>query len=163
MKTLLLTLSVIFLFSCKPTQTEFSEIAKTTNLQSFDGSQMAFQDILKKHSGKPILIEVWASWCSDCVKNMSKLKELQANNPNVDYVFISADKSYESWKSGIKKQNIIGDNYMMNDEMKGIFGKSIDLDWIPRYIIIDKNGKIVTFRAIETDFEAVNKTLSTLK
>jgi thiol-disulfide isomerase/thioredoxin len=162
MKTLLLTLSAVILFSCKPTQSEFSEIAKTTNLQNIDGSQIAFQDILKKHAGKPILIEFWASWCSDCVKNMPKLKELQANNPNVDYVFISADKTTDAWKNGIEKHQVKGDNYMMNDEMKGVFGKSIDLDWIPRYIIIDKNGKIVTFRAIETDFEAVNTTLKKL-
>jgi thiol-disulfide isomerase/thioredoxin len=26
------------------------------------------------------------SWCKDCVKAMPKIKELQANNPDVDYV-----------------------------------------------------------------------------
>jgi hypothetical protein len=43
--------------------------------------------------------------------------------------------------------------------MNGTFGEAIDLDWIPRYLIVDKNGKIVTYRAIETDFEQINKTL----
>ena len=52
---------------------------------------------------------------------------------------------------------------MMNDGMKGVFGKAIDLDWIPRYIIVDKTGKIVLYRAIETDFDKINETLKSLK
>ena len=149
--------------SCTPTKSEFSAIAKSTKLSSMDGSQIAFEDIIKKHEGKTVLIEVWAAWCSDCVKNMPKIKEIQSKNPNVDYVFLSADKTTESWKAGIEKHNIVGENYLITDGMKGIFGASIDLDWIPRYIIIDKSGKIITYRAIETDFEKVNETLKSLE
>lgn len=47
--------------------------------------------------------------------------------------------------------------------MKGKFGKAIDLDWIPRYIVIDKKGKIAIYRAIETDFDKINATLKKLK
>jgi hypothetical protein len=35
--------------------------------------------------------------------------------------------------------------------------------WIPRYIIVDKTGKIVLYRAIETDFDKINETLAALK
>ena len=47
--------------------------------------------------------------------------------------------------------------------MKGSFGKSVDLDWIPRYMIINKKGQIELYRAIETDFEKINATLKTLE
>lgn len=142
---------------------EFSEKALSTTLLSLDGSQIAFKNILKKHEGKTVLIEFWAAWCGDCVKNMPKIKEIQTNNPNVDYVFLSADKTAESWKKGIEKHQVTGDNYMINDGNKGEFAKTIDLDWIPRYIIIDKTGAIITYKAIETDFEKVNETLKSLE
>ena len=90
---------------------------------------------------------------------MPKLKELQAKNPKVDYVFISMDKTADKWKEGIEKHELKGDHFMANDQMKGVFGKAIDLDWIPRYIVIDKTGKIIIYRAIETDFEKINNTL----
>lgn len=151
------------MISCKPTKFEFSEIAKSTTLSALDGNQIAFANILKKHQGKTVLIEVWASWCGDCVKNMSNLKKLQANHPNADFVFLSVDKTADKWKEGIVKHDLKGDQYLITDGMKGIFGASIDLDWIPRYIIIDKSGKINTYRAIETDFEKVNKTLAQLE
>jgi thiol-disulfide isomerase/thioredoxin len=85
-----------FLFKSKQKKTTFSKEALSETLLATDGSQVAFQDILKKHEGKTMVIEMWASWCKDCVKN-AKIKELQANNPDVDYVFISMDKTADKW------------------------------------------------------------------
>lgn len=164
MKKLLVLLITFTIVSCSNAQkTEFSKEALSENLLALDGSQVAFKNILKKHKGKTLVIEVWASWCGDCVKAMPKIKELQANNPDISYVFISMDKTVENWKSGIEKHQIKGDHFMANDQMKGVFAKAIDLDWIPRYIIIDKTGKIVIYRAIETDFDKINTTLKELK
>ena len=151
-------------FSCTQAQkTTFSAVALNEKLLATNDSQIAFKNILKKHKGKTVVIEVWASWCGDCVKAMPKVKELQTNHPNVDYVFISMDKTADKWKAGIEKHEIKGDHYMANDQMKGVFAMAIDLDWIPRYIIIDNKGKIVRYRAIETDFTAIDETLKSLK
>lgn len=161
---------VIVLFaihiSCSKAQkTSFSEESLNETLQNQEGNTIAFKDILKQHKGKTVVIEFWASWCSDCVKAMPKIKSLQEQNANVDYVFISLDKSFEKFKAGVAKHQLMGTHYWLNDAdgMKGKFGKSIDLDWIPRYMIINKEGTIVTYRAIETDYDAINKTLKTLE
>lgn len=52
---------------------------------------------------------------------------------------------------------------MAKDQMNGVFAKAIDLDWIPRYIIVDQTGKIAVYKAIETDFDLINTTLKELK
>ena len=165
MKRIIVLLIAFATFSCTSNaqKTKFSEEALSETLLATDGSQVAFKDILKKHKGKTLVIEVWASWCGDCIKAMPKLKELQANNPDIAYVFISMDKTADKWKSGIEKYELKGDNFMANDQMKGVFAKAIDVDWIPRYIVLDKNGKIVLYRAIETDFDKINETLKNLK
>ena len=165
MKKLSFLFALIVLCSCmsNSSKTEFSQEALSETLLSYNGQQITFNDILEKHKGQNVVIEVWASWCGDCVKAMPKLKELQSNNPKVSFVFISMDKTVEKWKEGVAKHELTGDQYMANDQMKGKFATAIDLDWIPRYIIIDKNGKIVTYRAIETDFDKINNTLKTLE
>jgi thiol-disulfide isomerase/thioredoxin len=159
---ILITMSSI-LSSCS--QKQFSKETLKINLTSIEGKEFVFQDIINQYKGKTIVLEIWASWCSDCVKAMPKVKELQANNPDVVYLFVSMDKKQDKWLEGIEKYDIKGTHYWANDMdmMKGKFGKSIDLDWIPRYMIIDKNQQIVTYRAIETDFEQINATLKTLK
>jgi len=149
--------------SCSNAQPKtFSAEALEGVITTIDGKEVAFQSILKAYEGKTVLIEVWASWCGDCVKAMPKVKEIQAEIPNVDYVFISMDKSLEKWKAGIEKHAVKGDHYWVNDAngMKGSFGKSIDLDWIPRYIVINKKGEVVLYRAIETDFEKIKTELN---
>lgn len=164
MKKIALLIIAFVTFSCTQAQkTEFSKKALSETLLTSDGNQIKFQDILKTQKGKTTVIEVWASWCGDCVKAMPKLKELQASNPNVSYVFLSMDKTADKWKQGIEKHELKGLHFMANDGMKGAFGTAIDLDWIPRYIIIDKTGKIGIYRAIETDFAQINETLKKLQ
>ena len=163
-KIALYLLTTMTALSCSNAQNkEFSKESLSKKIISIDNKEISFKEILKKNNGKVTVIEVWASWCSDCVKAMPKLKEMQTNNPNVDYVFISMDKTFDKWQAGIEKHELKGDHYWATDGMKGEFGKSIDLDWIPRYIIIDKKGKIVIYRAIETDFDKINKQLKKLE
>ena len=161
---LLMIFAATSMVSCSQAQkTEFSAESMTEKLTTFDGGQTTFGDILKKHRGKTLVIEVWASWCGDCVKAMPKLKELQAAHPEAAYVFISMDKADDKWKAGIQKHNLQGDHYWVPDGMKGSFGKAVDIDWIPRYIIVDKTGKVAVYRAIETDFDKINSTLNDIK
>lgn len=163
MNKILVFLFAVISFSCSQAQkNSFSKEALSEKLLSTDGNQVAFEDILKQHKGKTLVIEVWASWCGDCVKAMPKIKELQANHPDVAYLFISMDRTVEAWKTGIEKHELKGNHFMANDQMKGVFGKAIDLDWIPRYIILDKTGKIVLYRAIETDFDKINSVVKEL-
>ncbi|HEX8270848.1 MAG TPA: TlpA disulfide reductase family protein [Flavobacterium sp.] len=167
MKKITLILFAAFLASSceQEPQKDFSARALSEKLQTPSETNKSFAEILQQHKGKPVVIEFWASWCGDCVKAMPKLKELQAAHPEVDYVFISLDKTADKWKAGIQKHELAGDHYLVTDAdgMKGEFGKSVNLDWIPRYLIIDKEGKIALYRAIETDFATIDATLNKLK
>ena len=158
-KIFALSLAIIA-FSCSQAQkTEFTKEALSEKLLTIEDSEVSFQSILDKNKGKTIVIESWASWCGDCIKAMPKIKELQSGNPDVVYVFLSCDKTVDKWKEGIRKHDLNGEHFLIKDGMKGAFGKAIDLDWIPRYIIVDKLGKIALYRAIETDFDKINLTL----
>lgn len=150
-------------FACSNAQEKFSDESLSKKLTTPENTEVTFKELLKKHKGKVTVIEVWASWCSDCVKAMPKVKEMQANNPNVDYVFISMDKAFDKWQKGIEHHELKGDHYWVVDGMKGEFGKSINLDWIPRYIVLDKTGNVAIYRAIETDFDKINEQLKKLQ
>ena len=150
--------------SCSNAQkNSFSPEALAHPLTALDGSQVTFDRIIEQQKGKPVVIEVWASWCGDCVKSMPAFKKLQAAHPEAAYVFLSMDRADDKWKAGIEKHELKGSHYWSPEGMKGSFGKAIDLDWIPRYIILDAKGNIVLYRAIETDFEKIDQTLNSLK
>lgn len=144
-------------------QTEFKAEALSNTMKTVENTDITFQEILKKYEGKTVVIDVWASWCSDCIKGMPKVKALQEKYPDATYLFISMDKNYEAWTKGIEKYDVQGKHFLTTDGMKGIFGKSINLDWIPRYMVVDKTGKIALFKVIEADDTKLIDTLNKLK
>jgi len=150
-KTLVLTLFFTTVLSCQSrVETQFSTEALNDEFITLEGTSIAFKSILEKHEGNTVFIDVWASWCKDCLKGLPGVKELQANNPEVDFIYLSLDKSQVAWKKGINRLQIQGEHYFMQSGWKGAMGTFLDLDWIPRYMIIDKQGGIKVFKAIET-------------
>lgn len=148
----ILLIALISFLSCsKDTPTQFSQDALNDTFVTLSGETTSFNEILTKHEGKTLLIDVWASWCKDCIKGMPKVKTLQENNTDVVYVFLSLDKSMDSWKRGIDKYQVEGDHYFMQSGWKGDFGTFIDLDWIPRYMVVDETGTIKLFKAVKAD------------
>ena len=145
-------------FSCNTEiPTQFSEDALNDTFITLQGESIQFKNILTKHKGQTILIDVWASWCRDCVKGMPKVKNIQEKNPDVVYMFLSLDKNINSWKKGIEKHQVKGEHYYMESGWKGPFGEFLDLDWIPRYLVVDKQGNIKLYKATKaTDKDIIN-------
>jgi thiol-disulfide isomerase/thioredoxin len=150
-KSLLVFLFVTTLLSCQNrVETQFSEAALNDEFVTLNGDSVLFKTILEKHLGNTVFIDVWASWCKDCLEGMPSVKELQQKHPEVDFVYLSLDKTQKAWKKGIDRLEIKGDHYFMQSGWKGAMGTFLDLDWIPRYMIIDKQGSIKVFKAIKT-------------
>jgi thiol-disulfide isomerase/thioredoxin len=159
----LATMLISTLGCAQKEETSFKKEGLENIMVTTENKPITFAEILKKYEGTTIVIDIWASWCSDCVKGMPKVKALQEKYPEVTFLFISMDKSYESWLYGIQKYEVKGEHFLTSDGMKGVFGKSINLDWIPRYMVVDKTGKIALYKVIEADDKKLIKTLESLK
>ena len=150
-KLLILFCLSIFFFNCEaqPEPTKFSESALNDSFINFEGESKTLKSILDAHKGTTVLIDVWASWCRDCIVGLPNLKTLQKDYQDVVYVFLSMDKTQKSWKNAIKKYGIEGEHYFMPSGWDGPFSDFVDLDWVPRYMIIDAEGNIKLFRAVK--------------
>lgn len=147
---ILLFVAAFFTISSIQAQKKFDNKALSEKMLSLQGKEISFKQIIDQHKGKPVLIDIWASWCKDCIAGFPKLKSLQAQHPEMDYIFLSLDKETERWKNGIEKYDLQGSHFYIKEGWKGDFCTSINLDWIPRYILLDAKGNIEVFKAIET-------------
>ena len=155
---------VLATISCSQAQkTEFGPETMNSVLIATDKSETTFQKVLDANKGKIVVIDVWASWCSDCIKGFPKYKELQAKFPEVTYLYISMDKEWEKWIVGAERFELKGQHFWVQDGMKGVFGKSIDLNWIPRYMVIDQKGNIALYNAIEADDAKIAEAIEKLQ
>ncbi len=164
MKKLFLLFIIVFISCNSEKPTQFSDEAYQEILIDINNSKTSLRDVLSDHKGKKILIDVWASWCKDCIASVTKIKELQKEFPNVTFLFLSVDKNNLSWKRAINKYNLIGKHYNLPEGMKdGKFVNFINLNWIPRYMVINETGEISLFKAINTADKKLKEALKKIK
>ncbi|PQJ80798.1 TlpA family protein disulfide reductase [Polaribacter porphyrae] len=164
MRKIFLILSIFLLISCSDNPKQFSEEALKDMVLTIDDAKMTFREVLYKHKGEKILIDVWASWCKDCIVGFPELKELQKKFPKIKYVFLSVDRSNPSWKRAVKKYNLIGDQYNFpKGQNEGDFVDFISLGWIPRYLVVDEKGGIELFKATKVTDKDLLKALEKSK
>lgn len=148
MKKIFLLLLIVFVGCNREYPTQFSEPANLEMLIGLDNSKITLREVLYDQKGKKVLIDIWASWCKDCIVGFPKLKKLQAEFPDVTYLFLSVDLSNTAWKRAIKKYNLVGEHYNLPKGMNdGDFVDFINLGWIPRYMVINEKGEITLFKA----------------
>ena len=163
MKKIFLLLIIVFV-SCSEDPKEFSEEANLEMLIGLDDSKITLREVLYQQKGKKIFIDVWASWCKDCIAGFPKVKELQKEFPDVVFLFLSVDISNPSWKRAIEKYNLVGEHYNLPKGMnEGDFVDFINLNWISRYMVIDEKGQIQLFKATDPSDKKIIKALKHAK
>ncbi|HEY9115066.1 MAG TPA: TlpA disulfide reductase family protein [Bacteroidales bacterium] len=123
-----------------------SEI-KTTIIDLADAqyANTSLNDVFAKYKGKVIYLDFWASWCNPCRKEMPYSLELQKKYAGKDVVFLymSTDKNAQAWQDMVAQLKLTGMNYRASDAVKQQIYNQFNLQYIPRYVLIDKNGKVV--------------------
>jgi len=99
--------------------------------------------------GKMLFIDIWATYCPDCRKELPALETLQQTYKGkpITFVSISVDRDKEAWKTMVKEKKLNGIHLYASPETKELFKKLYDLRSIPRYMLVDKEGSIISINA----------------
>lgn len=106
---------------------------------------------LESLKGKYVYIDVWATWCGPCRQEIPSLEKVeeQFHGKNIEFVSISIDnsKDREKWSNLITEKKMSGIQLLADKETDSKFIKEYNIYEIPRFILIDTNGKIVNAQA----------------
>lgn len=121
------------------------------NYENFKGGTTSLSDL----KGKYVYVDVWATWCGPCKREIPSLKKVEAqyHGKNIAFVSISIDdarrsgtleKAHESWKKMVAEKELGGIQLFSDKAWQSDFVRGYKIDGIPRFILIDPKGNIVT-------------------
>lgn len=116
----------------------------------------SFASLLKQFEGKVVYIDILASWCGPCMEELENSKKLDGYFKENDvvklYITIDASKDIGKCYSLLHAKSLtgyftmlhpaVGEHTQFFNDMADLFFSSGQIE-IPRYAIVNKEGKIV--------------------
>ena len=130
-------------------QIMMGKVAPVSVLKDAKGKSYSFADF----KGKVIVIDTWASWCCSCLEKMPKFVKLsQEFKDRDDIVFLTVSidraKNKAKWLKNLEKHQMEGKanliNLMPDQPKQSQFETDYHVMGVPRYMMIDKEGKIIS-------------------
>jgi thiol-disulfide isomerase/thioredoxin len=119
---------------------------------NFDGNTVDGKKVsLSDYKGKVVYVDVWATWCGPCKKEIPALQKLEEEMKGTDVVFISYSvdelKDAAKWKKMVETEKLGGVQLMGDAAFKSTICVDYKINAIPRFLLFDKAGKIVSIDA----------------
>lgn len=127
----------------------------------------AFPDVSGKEvslaslKGKVVLLDLWATWCGPCKAEEPHWEKLVEDyvGKDVAFVGISVDQNKAAWEKYVPEKQLKG--IQLHAGSGNIVSKAYNVSGIPRYILIDKEGKIISAESPRPSNENLRKLLDT--
>lgn len=121
-----------------PGEVEIGGYLREATLHGFNGKTNTFSN----YKGKPLLINVWASWCGPCRAEMGSLERLarRYNGKEFNVIGISTDDDGNAAAAFIRQSNITFDNFL---DSKLYLENMLGANTIPLTILVDAQGRVL--------------------
>lgn len=122
-----------------------------TDYENYNGEKTSLSDL----KGKYVYVDIWATWCGPCKMEIPYLKEVGKKyaDKNIAFVSISVDdpkrngsweQANENWRNMVKEEDLHGIQLFSPDGFESQFIKDYISIGIPRFLLINPEGNIVT-------------------
>lgn len=112
-------------------------------LPALDGAQVA----LASFRGKPVVVNLWATWCPPCRRELPALLQAQAEHPEVHFVFLDQGESGERVRGFLAAQQLPLRNVLL--DLHGQAGARLASRALPTTLFFDARGRLVATRVGE--------------
>ncbi len=135
----------------------------TFNYPDINGHNVSLSSL----KGKYVYIDVWATWCGPCRVQIPYLKELEEKyeNKNIEFIGLSIDtqENKGKWETMVAERNLKGIQLLADKDWQSKFIQEYYITGIPRFILIDPKGNIVSPDAPRPSDPALTKLFDKLK
>ncbi|MBD2757890.1 TlpA disulfide reductase family protein [Spirosoma validum] len=124
-------------------KTEIGKPAPVFVIEDSVGNQYS----LGNYKGKVVYLDLWASWCGPCRVETTHLKTIAKkykHDDRVVFISIAVHDKVENWKRALRKDT---PDWLQLFDQNGKVQNLYSASAIPKFILVDKQGNIVSFDA----------------
>lgn len=104
------------------------------SVRNIDGQPVSLQDL----AGKPLVINLWATWCPPCRREMPVLAAAQAANPEIRFVFVNQGEGQLLVEKFLAQQQLSLDNNLL--DTGGRLGQAVGSLSLPTTLFYSADG-----------------------
>ncbi len=116
----------------------FERLGRVPNIRFENGREQAMK--LADLRGRPVLINVWATWCAPCVEEMPSLDRLQRDFPDLAIVAINVDGKGPQKVRGFYREIGVKHLEIFLDPRDAVM-ESFGVEGLPFTMLLDREGR----------------------
>ena len=126
-------------------------------LQDIQGKQVSLQQL----QGKPAVINMWATWCAPCRREMPLLQQAQKNHPEVQFVLVNQGEKAPAVADYLQKNQVDVAHIWLDETMQA--RSALPYQGLPSTYFLNKKGEIVAHSLGEIKHEQLEQYLQQIQ
>ncbi len=126
-------------------------------LRDLHGSSVALDSFV----GKPMVINLWASWCPPCRREMPVLRDAQQTHADVTILFANQGESVDAVRAYLESESLQLQNVLL--DRAGSIAKHVGSFGLPITLFFDRAGVLVDARIGELSRATLEHRLKSLR
>ena len=124
---------------------------------SIDGTTVRLRDF----EGRPMVVNLWATWCGPCVREMPVLQEAQAGHPDVVFVFLNQGEDPARVARWLVGQQLALRNVLLDPKRQA--SAAFTQKGYPTTLFFNAGGELVASRIGELSAATLREKLDILR
>lgn len=129
--------------------------AELVDMQQNTGQLVEYFD------GRPMVVNLWASWCPPCVREMPMLEEAENDHPDVRFVFINQREHPDLVTEFLSQHSLKLDTVLL--DASGGFSSAVGAHAMPTTLFFDADARLQKRFYGEVDQETLDEGLGLIR